>query len=298
MAQSDRQARLQAAFLGEPAALAGAPAFVGPALVSLYERGREAFSDLVLDEGAFGQFLGERFAPADLAAEVAAIPADDLYLACACTLGAPAAAGLLMARCRGPVQAALARLLPSAAAQEEVMQRLWQHLLVPGGGSAPRIAQYQGRGTLCAFSRAAALRIALSELRKRRPLVAANDELERLADGADDPEMRYLKRLYREEFRRSFARALAGLAPAQQLLLRLEIVERLTIDQIAVVYGRSRTTSGRHLLEARQELARATLADLRSRLSLAPSEVESVAQLVRSQLDLSVQRLLAEDAAE
>jgi hypothetical protein len=76
------------------------------------------------------------------------------------------------------------------------------------------------------------------------------------------------------------------------LLLRLDVVEHLTIDQAAAVYGRSRATTGRHLLEARQALARATLADIKARLALQPSDVVSIARLVRSQIDLSVQRLL------
>jgi len=131
-------------------------------------------------------------------------------------------------------------------------------------------------------------------VRRTKPLPADDAEIQRLADDQDSPEVKYLKSHYRSEFRSSFANALERMPAEHQLLLRLDVVDGLTIDQAALVYGRSRTTTGRHLLLARRALAQGTLDDLRQRLSLPPRDVESMARLVRSQLDLSVHRLLAE----
>lgn len=292
-AHDNRYAELVESFLGgEP----GEPFLeveVGPALAALCQEARRAWPDLSVDEGAFCRYLGARLAVEDLAAGAEPLPAADLYLACACVLGAGGAADRFIRAHLGPVRAALARVLRPADLQD-AEQRVWQTLLVARDGETPRVAQYRGRGPLVVFVRVTAIRTAVSQLRRRQP-ASADDEVARLVEETDDPELRYLKQRYREEFRRSFATALAALPPPQQLLLRLDVVEQLTIDQAAAIYGRSRTTTGRHLHEARQALARRTLDDLQVRLALDPAEVQSVARLVQSQLDLSVQRLLDEN---
>jgi RNA polymerase sigma-70 factor (ECF subfamily) len=268
-----------------------APPHLAGALSGLRDAGRGAWPGVTVDDEVLGRFLGARVAAEELAPGAEPLATADLYLACACFTGVPGASEALVRSCEPPVRAALARVVPPAE-QAEVLQRVWAHLLVADGDTPPRIGQYRGRGSLVAFVRVAAVRLAISANRKQRPSAADELEVLRLADDSDDPELQYLKQVYRTEFRTSFARAFEELPAAQQLLLRLDVVEHLTIDQAAAVYGRSRTTTGRHLLEARQALASATLADLQTRLALQPTDVISIARLVRSQIDLSVQRLL------
>ena len=268
-----------------------APPFVADALLAARDAGRTAWPGLVVDDEVFGRFVGERVAADELAPGAEPLALTDLYLACAAIAGVPGASETLVRACEPPVRAALTRVTPPAE-QPEILQQVWASLLVAEEGAAPRLGQYRGRGSLVAFVRVAAVRAAISASRKRRPTTADELEVLQLADDSDDPELQYLKQVYREEFRRSFARAFEALPAPQQLLLRLDVVDQLTIDQAAAVYGRSRTTTGRHLLEARQALAAATLSDLQGRLALQPSEILSVARLVRSQIDLSVQRLL------
>ena len=272
------------------------PEYLGRVLVAACDEGRRAWSPVCVEDHDFCRFLGARFAVEELAPDADPLRVSDLYLACACTLGAAGASEQFVRACGEPVRMALARVLDPAD-QQEITQQVWQTLLVAGADQMPRIAQYKGRGPLHAFVRVAAVRLAMTLRRKQRPAAADELEILRIADDSDDPELRYLKEVYKTEFRRSFATAFAALPPTHQLLLRLDVVDQLTIDEAAVVYGRSRTTTGRHLLEARQALARETLADLQSRLALAPSEVDSMARLIRSQIDLSVQRLLIEPPA-
>jgi RNA polymerase sigma-70 factor (ECF subfamily) len=286
---ADDRSRLLAGFTAD--ARDAAPAHLADALARLRDAGRAAWPGLPVDDEVLGRFLGARLAAEELGPGAEPLATADLYLACACFTGAPGASEALVRACEPPVRAALARAAPPTE-QPEVLQRVWAHLLVADGDTPPRIGQYRGRGSLIAFVRVAAVRLAISASRKQRPSAADELEVQRLADEADDPELQYLKQLYRTEFRTSFTRAFEGLPAAQQLLLRLDIVDHLTIDQAAAVYGRSRTTTGRHLLEARQALARATLTDLQTRLALQPTEVTSIARLVRSQIDLSVQRIL------
>jgi RNA polymerase sigma-70 factor (ECF subfamily) len=285
----NRQARLAGVFVGDEKACATAE--LGDSVAAFCDRGRSAWPDLGLSDEAFCQYLGARLAADDLK-ECDSPVAGDLFLACACLVGVPGASDQLLRSHRAAIQAALSHMLGSAD-QEEILQRIWESFLVAKDGEhPPRLALYKGRGPLRAFLRVAAIRLAISLLRRNRPVAAVDDEIQRLADDGDNPEMKYLKTLYRDEFRRSFATALATLPAAQQLLLRLDVVDELTIDEAALVYGRSRTTTGRHLLEARRAVAQETLNDLQTRLGLPPSEMDSVARLVRSQLDLSVNRLL------
>jgi RNA polymerase sigma-70 factor (ECF subfamily) len=275
--------------------LAGAdvepPGYLGPALAAACDEGRRAWSGIDVDDTAFCRFLGERFAVEELAPAGDPLRISDLYLACACTLGTGGASEQLVTSCGDTVRSALARVAEPAD-QPEVMQQVWQSLLVATPDRAPKIAQYKGRGPIAAFVRVAAVRLAMSSRRKQRPAIADELEILRIADDVDDPELQYLKRLYKAEFQHSFGVAFAALTPAYQLLIRLDVVDQLTIDEAALVYGRSRTTTGRHLLEARQALARGTLEDLQRRLDLAPSDLDSLARLIRSQIDLSVQQLL------
>lgn len=281
--------RLLAGFTGE--AREAAPVHLADALIEIRDAGRAAWPGVTVDDEVLGRFLGARVAAEELAPGAEPLATTELYLACACFAGVPGASEALVRACTPPVRAALARVVPPDE-QAEVLQRVWANLLVSGGDTPPRIGQYRGRGSLIAFLRVAAVRLAISARRRQRPSPADELEVLRLADEADDPELQYLKQVYRAEFRTSFARAFEGLSAEQQLLLRLDVVDRLTIHQAAAVYGRSRATTGRHLLEARQALARATLADLRTRLALQPDEILSITRLVRSQIDLSVQRLL------
>ncbi len=289
MSDLDRQAELAAAFLDGTQEVATQE--IGAVLAGAHDAGRRAWPAIDLDAEVFARFLGARLAVEELAGEEPPLAAD-LYLACACAVGVPGASAQLIRSCDDAVRAALGRVLDPAD-RPDLAQRAWEQLLVASDGGEPRIAQYRGRGPLIAFIRIAAVRLAISERRKLRPTQDDRLELQQIVDDTDDIELQYMKQLYRDEFRRSFARAFAALDAPQQLLLRLDVVERLTIDQTAAVYGRSRTTTGRHLLEARQTLARDTLADLQARLALDPADLHSVARLIRSQIDLSVQRILA-----
>src|SRR5690349_13065261 len=63
------------------------------------------------------------------------------------------------------VDGALAALGLGEADRDEVRQKLWLRLVM---GDAPRLASYEGRGTLTRFVRAVAVRLALDEKRSAR----------------------------------------------------------------------------------------------------------------------------------
>ncbi|HEY6887846.1 MAG TPA: hypothetical protein VI300_08705, partial [Solirubrobacter sp.] len=138
---------------------AAAIAGLESALAAAAGRGRAAWPSVVLDGGAFERYLQARAQSADALASLAV---EDLYLAFACAQGHAAAVRAFVARLPQDAGAAIARIDPSPAFRDEVLQRLQVDLLVGERGQPPAIAGYRGEGSLRAWVRAAATRRALA----------------------------------------------------------------------------------------------------------------------------------------
>jgi RNA polymerase sigma-70 factor len=109
---------------------------------------------------------------------------------------------------------------------------------------------------------------------------------------ASDPDLAMIRRRYGDVFQSAFQDAFRGLTPAQRNVLRLNFVDGLNLDRIAVILKVSRATVGRRVLEARTALLDTMLALLGERLRASPSEIESLLAVVRSTLYGSLAELL------
>ena len=125
------------------------------------------------------------------------------------------------------------------------------------------------------------------------PLTASPDgrSAERLADH-ENPELRYLKLRYGAAFQRALAAAFAALGDEQANLLRLQLVDGLRTAQIASIFHVDRSTIKRRLASCREQVLLGTRERLRDELRLSAAEFESLAGLVKSQLHISLSRLL------
>jgi len=175
---------------------------------------------------------------------------------------------------------------------DEVSQAVRVRLLVAEPGADPRIAAYRGRGPLGGWVRAAAMRVAIDLKRSAAPALAGDDLLGDLVSGEPDPAVRHLKTLHRADFQQALADALAALPDRQRAVLRLHHVDGLRLAEIGRLYGVHESTVSRWVTRAAEEVADQTRRRLTSRLSLSGSGVDSLARLVRSQLDLSIARIL------
>jgi RNA polymerase sigma-70 factor (ECF subfamily) len=277
-----------ASFLDELARRgARAPDDLEARLAAVEQAARAAWPGVDAGEG-FVAYLAARWPDgATLDEWIAAAHASDLWLACACARGAQGAIAAFDRVHLGAVADYLARSRPDQAFVEDVRQSLREKLFV---GDARKIEEYSGRGPLGGWVRVMAVRAAI-DLRRRRGERVPDLRGER--PHAIDPELGYLADRYRGHVEDAFRGALVALDGEQRTLLRMHFVDGVTLDELARLKKLHRATIARRLQTARQAILDETRRHLRERLSLSTEELASLVQLVRSQLEVSVARLLA-----
>jgi RNA polymerase sigma-70 factor, ECF subfamily len=219
--------------------------------------------------------------------------ATDLYIACACAEGVPSAIDAFRRRYLPVVARAIARIDPSEAFLDDVMQALAIKFFVRAGNEPPGIAQYAGRSSLRSWVSTAAARTALNL--RRRKVDRGHDDFgssrtELRATG--DPELLLLKSRYKSEFETAIRVAMTAISAKERTLLLLQLRDGLTLPQLATIHKVSRATIARWLASARETLLEQTRRELTRRLQLSPSEYESLVALVRSQLDVTLTTLV------
>jgi RNA polymerase sigma-70 factor (ECF subfamily) len=260
-------------------------------VAALWRAARAAWPGVELSEGAFAQRLAQLASPEQPPAEHAA----EVYLALACANGDPAALAAFEAAFSGVIAQTVARVDASATFRDEVTQVLRQKLFVAlDDEQPPKILQYAGRAPLRSWLRVAAKRTALNlrDTARHDAPAEAGDGTDAAMAGSAAPELAYMKALYKDRFEAATRDALRALVPRQRTLLRLHLGERMTLMQLGAAFDVSHATAKRWLEAARDTLVVAVRRALVGHDALSPSEFESVAALVRSQLDVQVVELL------
>jgi len=227
--------------------------------------------------------------------------ASDLYLACACARGVPAALERFEQLFGAEIARTAQRFDRPGLPADDLVQLLRAKLFTtPDATRAPearpRIAMYTGQGFLQNWLRVTTTRtfIDCGRVNPETPEVPIRNELVSvLPEPKGDPELLLLKREHVTHFKASFAEAVAALDSADRLLLKQHLVERLTIDQLGALYHLHRASAARRIAKARDALLVATRIALARRLGVPPERVASVLELVASRLEASIERLLA-----
>lgn len=224
-------------------------------------------------------------------------PSDERRLEVAVVLAAlegDRAAGKALEAYFDVIPPTLARMEVSADFIDEVQQTLRQRLLT---GDPPKILRYVGRGSLRGLLKVSATREAISRLRKEGRESPADDALLDRT-GERDPELQFLKERYRALFKSAFEAAVGTLEPRERNLLRLHFLRKVTLEKLATMYDVHRATIVRQLAAIRAKMDKETRASLRAQLELhggpkGADELDEIMDLVRSRMDVSVDRLLA-----
>jgi len=258
-----------------------------------WEAARRAFPDIEVPLAEFAPYLAAR-----RSAESAPPSAErvaELYLTCACAKGLASALNVFELRFLSQVPAFLGRLALPDSTLTEIKQLLRAKLFITTPSAPGKISEYSGQGALHGWLRVVAMRTAISFLRQSdgKHHTPLGDDDQALAV-TEDPELTYLRNRYQSEFKEAFAAALAQLGSEQRNLLRLHLIDGMNIDKLAVMFQIHRATAARWLHSAREAVFTQTRRLLQQRLRLSPAEFDSLVRVLRSQLDLSVTRLLAE----
>ena len=273
---------------------------------AMLDTARAAWPDVRLDVEHIVAFVAERLSGADLAAALISAPAADLVLAAACSAQEPTAHAAFDSVLT-EVDAAGASTRSTRDLIDDVKQLIRVQLLVAKDGKPPGITGYRGKGPLRGWVRITATRELIRHQRKRaRELpagmpgspgagMAIDRPLDEALGDAADPLLSELKAEYRSEFATALREAIAELSAEDRTLLRQQIVDHLSIDEIGAAFGVHRATAARWLQRARGALVAVTRGRLAVRLKVSVDEVDSVIRLVQSQLDASVVRYLREE---
>jgi RNA polymerase sigma-70 factor (ECF subfamily) len=260
------------------------PAMSDDGLDEAWRRGREARPDIALDRDRYRAYVEARGAtPADCL--------DDLYLACACVDGVPAAIRAFEREYVPILDAALA----SWNRAEETRARVVAMLLVDHAGAGPLLAKYSGRGALRRWIRVVAVREAGKDRRADRDVPVDDERLFDAIVPAGDPQLSAVKRDAAAAFRIAFDAALAQLDRRERAVLRLHLLDGLSIDEIAPIYDAHRATVARWIAAARRDVLERTRRGLMHDLRIGPDDVDSLIRLVQSRIEVPADALASGD---
>jgi RNA polymerase sigma-70 factor (ECF subfamily) len=257
---------------------------LSPEHAALYEAGRAAWPEVVLEPDLFGRHVAAL-------ADREPVPADhagDLFLACACANDVPGAAAVLQRSFGKDLERAVSRVSSERAFVADAVQALYERVLLARADAPPRIAEYAGRAPLRSWLVASAMRVAFNLRRSKSdaPHDALSSGTGAIVDAA--PELEILRRRYKGELEDAIRKALTSLPARDRTLLRLHLVERMGIDGLARSFGVGRSTTARWLAAAREALLEHAQSAFRERVNVTPSEFESIARALKSDLDVSL----------
>lgn len=257
------------------------------ALAEYVDAAKRAWPKLRVDVDAFREHVVRH---AGRAAHPPLAHAGDLWLAFACGSGLKSALSAFEDAHREVFAKVLARRGITSTG-DDVLQTVRERLFVAGADGRPRILDYGGQGPLKNW---VATTVATTALMNHRATARRREDPEpdeELALRSTSPEGRYFKERYKKELAAIFADAVNELTARDRTLLRLHVVDRLSIDRIGTMYRVDRSTAARWVEKARAALQTAARKRAKS-VGLDARGCESVAMLVQSELHVSVARLL------
>ena len=262
---------------------------LGESLAAVLDRARAAWPQLRFDEDGFVRHVARHMPPTgEFGTTLAAMKADDLFLAWGCAVGDARAIEQLRQVHLSGIGQALHRLRKAESEGDEIESRLLEHILVGVGGRLPRISEYSGRGSLRGWLQVAATRLLLTGLRGGSNEAVDDSVLLDLPSPMTSPEMDALKNRYRDQFNEALREAIGSLSPRERNLLRQHYLDGLTTAELATLYRVNRATAVRWLAAARDALLSTMRDRAVNRLGVRPQDFESLLPVMRSQLNVSL----------
>ncbi len=264
------------------------------AIIGFTRRARETNPDFVLTTTQWSEQLWGALSdepPKSWIQRLETLRAGELWLAAGCAAGNAKALATFESRFGSEIDRALARFAKAPASRTELHQQVRIRLMVAEPPEPARIRRYRGRGSLAAWVRTVAARVAINWMRaeKRRrvdPLPSGLVEA--------NPGFARLREERRDVFVASLREAFRGLSRRDRNLLRLRHLDGMTAVALARAHGVHESTMSRWLAAARQ-----TMLDNFGRAALARLEDSAVLpellDAIRNRVDASLQGLFGTD---
>jgi RNA polymerase sigma-70 factor, ECF subfamily len=215
----------------------------------------------------------------------------DFYLACAAGDGNHEAVRIIEERFIARLPARIRRLGSAADKVNDVLQTVRERLFA---GDAPRIRAYNGAGPLEQWIKVVAIRTAIDLHRTDQAVPRLEGAWLETLDPVDaDASARLMKAEYKCEIEAAIRDLVALLSQRDRAILRLHIVEGVSIEKIAASYGVHRVTVARWVWTAGEHLLDGLRQRFREKYGIVPPEFDSLARLARSQLSVDLAGLLA-----
>jgi RNA polymerase sigma-70 factor len=270
------------------------------ALDAALRRARQAHQGISVRDADFIGFVACRVDPTDdidlLCRRLERMSIEDLFLACGCLQGDEVACRRFFERCAGTISGVLRGLKLPVERLEEVQSLVFERLFFVGDAGQPaKIACYLGEGDLSAWVKVVTVRLLLNQLRQqgRQRLDFDAELVDRVVDRSDEPaDLRYMKAMYRGQFRRAFGHAVEQLSPRQRNVLRYQLLDEMSAAEIAKVYHVHRATVFRWQKEIQSVLLHRTRDHLQQQLDLDRGELDSIVRLIQSSWDVGVSGIL------
>jgi RNA polymerase sigma-70 factor (ECF subfamily) len=179
-----------------------------------------------------------------------------------------------------------------ASVRDEATQVVRAQLLVPRAGKPAAIGDYAGRGALRAWLRVCVSRELVRLAKAQQRSEPLEEHLVADPGYGDDPALEELKTKYRAELADAFRTALGELPARERTLLRYQLIDGLTIDEIGALFRVHRATAARWIAKIRDDVLVRTRALMALALGVDTAEAASIVRMVQSQLDVSVIRHL------
>lgn len=280
---------LLAAAAPAAARVLGEPNVAEARLAALCAEAAAAWPGVVVEPPAVIALLAAKLV-GDEPVPVTAATTTELHLAIACARGDNAAVGAFDRAYLEVVPQALAGMKLPQATVEDVRSAVRDKLLLADGDKPPRILDYAGRGRLRGLVQVTATRTAIDRIRlEDREVELPARELA----GPTDVALSLIKAQYRAAFSAGFAQAVATASRRDRNLLRLHFLGGVTLEQLAKMYGVHRATVVRWLAAARDAVFAATREHVATEIAAPSDELDEMFDLVKSRVELSVERLLA-----
>jgi RNA polymerase sigma-70 factor (ECF subfamily) len=250
--------------------------------------GRAAWPAVRLDRAAFATWVeASEIQPGDLLERGA-----ELFLVAGCVAQDDEALAAFERQMLAPLAGNIGGINLTPDQADEVRQQLRCHLLLP---PQTRIGKFRGQGPLAAWVRVCAVRAALAVVsgRDQQPRADAL-ALEHLVAPEGDQEISAIKGQYREAFQSALGRCFESLPARQKTLLRMHFLDGMSIDAMSLVFGVHRATVARWLVAIRRQVLADISRELAADLRATSSELSQLVHLVRSEVHVSILRILGE----